>query len=145
MRKDLNELYKRKEFLKDKNRSESVKKRHNKGSRTARENITDLCDKNSFNELGSLITAGQTKRFSKEELIKKTPADGLVAGIGNINGKIFGEEISKCCVMSYDYMVLAGTQGGFNHKKTDRLISIAKKGIYQLYFLLKVVVEDQEM
>jgi len=145
MRKDLNELYKRKEFLKDENRSESVKKRHNKGSRTARENIMDLCDKNSFNELGSLITAGQTKRFSKEELIKKTPADGLVAGIGNINSKIFGEEISKCCVMSYDYMVLAGTQGGFNHKKTDRLISIAKKGIYQLYFLLKVVVEDQEM
>ena len=61
MRKDLNELYKRKEFLKDENRSESVKKRHNKGSRTARENITDLCDKNSFNELGSLITAAQAK------------------------------------------------------------------------------------
>jgi len=137
MRKDLNELYKRKEFLKDENRSESVKKRHNKGSRTARENIMDLCDKNSFNELGSLITAGQTKRFSKEELIKKTPADGLVAGIGNINGKIFGEEISKCCVMSYDYMVLAGTQGGFNHKKTDRLISIAKKGNLPIIFFVE--------
>jgi len=137
MRKDLNELYKRKEFLKDENRSESVKKRHNKGSRTARENITDLCDKNSFNELGSLITAAQTKRFSKEELIKKTPADGLVAGIGNINGKIFREEISKCCVMSYDYMVLAGTQGGFNHKKTDRLISIAKKGNLPIIFFVE--------
>jgi acetyl-CoA carboxylase carboxyltransferase component len=137
MRKDLNELYKRKEFLKDENRSESVKKRHNKGSRTARENIMDLCDKNSFNELGSLITAAQTKRFSKEELIKKTPADGLVAGIGNINGKIFGEEISKCCVMSYDYMVLAGTQGGFNHKKTDRLISIAKKGNLPIIFFVE--------
>ena len=137
MRKDLSEFYKRKEFLKDENRSESVKKRHNKGSRTARENIMDLCDKNSFNELGSLITAGQTKRFSKEELIKKTPADGLVAGIGNINGKIFGEEISKCCVMSYDYMVLAGTQGGFNHKKTDRLISIAKKGNLPIIFFVE--------
>ena len=73
MRKDLSEFYKRKEFLKDENRSESVKKRHNNGSRTARENIIDLCDKNSFNEFGSLITAGQTKRFSKKELIKKTP------------------------------------------------------------------------
>lgn len=95
MRKDLDEFYKRKEFLKDENRSESVKKRHGKGSRTARENIDDLCDKDSFNELGSLITAGQTKRFSKEELIKKTPADGLVSGIGNIKGKSFGKEISN--------------------------------------------------
>ena len=48
MRKDLEEFYNRKEFLKDENRSESVKKRHKKGSRTARENIEDLCDKDSF-------------------------------------------------------------------------------------------------
>ena len=119
MRKDLEEFYNRKEFLKDENRSESVKKRHKKGSRTARENIEDLCDKNSFDELGSLIIAGQSQRLSREELIKKTPADGLIGGIGTVNSKVFGEKNSKCCVMSYDYMVLAGTQGGFNHKKTD--------------------------
>ena len=41
MRKDLSEFYKRKEFLKDENRSESVKKRNKKGSRTARENINN--------------------------------------------------------------------------------------------------------
>ena len=57
MRKDLDEFYKRKEFLKDKNRSESVKKRHGKGSRTARENMDDLCDKDSFNELGTMQLA----------------------------------------------------------------------------------------
>ena len=34
MRKDLEEFYNKKEFLKDLNRSESVKKRHKKGSRT---------------------------------------------------------------------------------------------------------------
>ena len=71
MRKDLKELYKRKEFLKDDNRKESVKKRHEKGLRTARENIEDLCDRDSFKELGSLIIAGQKKRFTQEELIKK--------------------------------------------------------------------------
>ena len=126
MRKDLEEFYNRKEFLKDENRSESVKKRHKKGSRTARENIEDLCDKDSFDELGSLIVAGQSQRLSRDDLIKKTPADGLI-----------GEKNSKCCVMSYDYMVLAGTQGGFNHKKTDRLISISKKGKLPIIFFVE--------
>jgi len=137
MRKDLEEFYNRKEFLKDENRSESVKKRHKKGSRTARENIEDLCDKNSFDELGSLIIAGQSQRLSREELIKKTPADGLIGGIGTVNSKVFGEKNSKCCIMSYDYMVLAGTQGGFNHKKTDRLISISKKGKLPIIFFVE--------
>ena len=137
MRKDLEEFYNRKEFLKDENRSESVKKRHKKGSRTARENIEDLCDKDSFDELGSLIVAGQSQRLSRDELIKKTPADGLIGGIGNVNSKVFGEKNSKCCIMSYDYMVLAGTQGGFNHKKTDRLISISKKGKLPIIFFVE--------
>jgi acetyl-CoA carboxylase carboxyltransferase component len=137
MRKDLEEFYNRKEFLKDENRSKSVKKRHKKGSRTARENIEDLCDKDSFDELGSLIIAGQSQRLSREELIKKTPADGLIGGIGTVNSKLFGEKNSKCCVMSYDYMVLAGTQGGFNHKKTDRLISISKKGKLPIIFFVE--------
>ena len=137
MRKDLEEFYNRKEFLKDENRSESVKKRHKKGSRTARENIEDLCDKDSFDELGSLIVAGQSQRLSRDELIKKTPADGLIGGIGNVNSNVFGEKNSKCCIMSYDYMVLAGTQGGFNHKKTDRLISISKKGKLPIIFFVE--------
>ena len=29
--------------------------------------------------------------------------------------------------MSYDYTVLAGTQGGQNHRKKDRLFEIAKR------------------
>jgi len=137
MRKDLKELYDRKEFLKDKSRKESVKKRHEKGLRTARENIEHLCDKETFKELGSLLVAGQSKRLTQKELIRKTPADGLVAGLGSINKNFFGKEKSKCCIMSYDYMVLAGTQGGFNHKKTDRLISIAKKGNLPIVFFVE--------
>jgi len=63
MRKDLKEFYYRKEFLKDENRTESIKKRHEKGLRTARENIKNLCDQDSFKELGSLIIAGQKKKI----------------------------------------------------------------------------------
>jgi len=80
MRDDLNEFYKRRSFLEDDNRKEAINKRHGKGSRTARENIQDLCDPDSFEEIGSLIVAGQRGRKSREELIEKTPADGLVTG-----------------------------------------------------------------
>ncbi|MEM7105691.1 MAG: carboxyl transferase domain-containing protein [Bacteroidota bacterium] len=125
-RKDLSELHARQAYLDDKNRPKAVKKRHDKGQRTARENIGDLCDKNSFLEYGSFIVAAQSARKSREELMKETPADGLVAGIGTVNSDLFGKEAAKCVVMSYDYTVLAGTQGAFNHKKTDRMMAVAE-------------------
>lgn len=125
-RKDLLDLQQRKAFLIDENRPIAIQKRHDKGQRTARENIADLCDEGSFTELGSLIVAAQSRRKSKQELIEKSPADGLVSGIGTINGNIFGEE-AKCLVLSYDYTVMAGTQGAFNHKKTDRMMMLAKQ------------------
>lgn len=137
IRKDLEELLHRQSFLKDENRPEAVEKRHRKGQRTARENILDLCDPNSFLEYGSLIVAGQRGRKSAQELIEKTPADGLVTGIGSVNGDLFDSEKSKCLVLSYDYTVLAGTQGGFNHKKTDRVLAIAKKAQKPIVFFVE--------
>lgn len=127
LRNDLKELQVRKQYLLDENRPEAIKKRHDKGQRTARENIQDLCDYETFIEYGSLIVAAQRGRKTEEELIKQTPADGLITGIGSVNGGLFNEEQAKCIVLSYDYTVLAGTQGVFNHKKTDRMMSVAKK------------------
>ncbi|MFK7936048.1 MAG: acyl-CoA carboxylase subunit beta [Saprospiraceae bacterium] len=127
LRPDLQQLYYRKAYLLDENRQTAVEKRHKKGQRTARENIADLCDENTFLEYGSLIVAAQRGRKTEEELIAQTPADGLITGIGSVNGKQFGAENSKCLVLSYDYTVLAGTQGGFNHKKTDRVIKVAQQ------------------
>lgn len=123
--KDLENLIDRRKFLKDESRPDAVKKRHDHGQRTARENVADLCDINSFLEYGSLIVAAQRSRRSEQELIERTPADGLIAGIGSINGHLFGLDDVKCIILCYDYTVLAGTQGIFNHKKTDRLIEIA--------------------
>jgi len=108
-RKDLDDLFERKKYLADENRPEKIQKRHAKGGRTARENIADLCD--DFTEFGSLIVAAQRGRKSNKELMEQTPADGLITGIGAINTNWFDEEKSKCIVMSYDYTVLAGTQG----------------------------------
>lgn len=136
-RKDLQKLEQRKSFLKDTNRAAAVDKRHATGFLTARENIDNVCDDASFIEYGSFIIAGQRTRRSMEDLIEKTPGDGLIGGIGNVNGDYFSESSAKCLVMSYDYTVLAGTQGFRNHKKTDRLLEIAAKGCLPIIFFLE--------
>jgi acetyl-CoA carboxylase carboxyltransferase component len=104
-----------------------VERRRKTGQRTARENVEDLCDPGSFVEYGALAIAAQRRRRSLEDLIEKTPADGLVAGVGRVNGAQFGEERSRCAVLAYDYTVLAGTQGLQNHRKKDRLFELAER------------------
>ncbi|MFK0104340.1 carboxyl transferase domain-containing protein [Streptomyces sp. NPDC091217] len=118
VRDDLAEMVRRHAFGLDENRPEAVAKRHALGRRTARENIGDLCDSGSFTEFGALAIAAQRSRRSLDDLIRSTPADGMVTGTGRVNGR-------PCVVMSYDYTVLAGTQGLQNHRKTDRLLELA--------------------
>ncbi|WP_121943899.1 carboxyl transferase domain-containing protein [Acidovorax sp. 100] len=125
IRADLQRVIDRHAFTLDAARPDAMAKRHAQGGRSARENIADLCDDGSFIEYGALAIAAQTRRRSKEDLIANTPADGMVTGIGGINGAIFGPEQSRAVVMSYDATVLAGTQGARNHAKTDRMLGIA--------------------
>ena len=125
LRADLQEVIARHAFTLDANRADAVAKRHALGMRTARENIAALCDDDSFIEYGALAFAAQRGRRTLDDLIANTPADGMVTGIGSVNGALFGAEASRCVVMAYDATVLAGTQGMRNHAKTDRLLGIA--------------------
>jgi acetyl-CoA carboxylase carboxyltransferase component len=109
----------------DERRPEAVARRRQKNRRTARANVKDLCDNNAFIEYGALAVAAQRGRRSLDDLIARTPADGLIAGIGSVNGSLFGDDNARCMVMAYDYTVLAGTQGYFNHKKMDRMLKLA--------------------
>jgi acetyl/propionyl-CoA carboxylase alpha subunit/acetyl-CoA carboxylase carboxyltransferase component len=127
IRPDLAELLERQAVARDDARPEKVEKRRQRGQRTARKNIADLCDPGTFMEYGSLVIAAQRQRRTLEDLIENTPTDGLVAGIGRVNGDLFPEEKARCILMSYDYMVLAGTQGMQNHKKKDRMFELAEK------------------
>ncbi|MFG2088994.1 carboxyl transferase domain-containing protein [Spirillospora sp. NPDC048824] len=120
IRADLAEALRRHGLGLDASRPEAVAKRHARGHRTARENIEDLCDPGTFAEYGALAIAAQRQRRSLEDLIERTPADGMVCGVGDVNG-------AQAVVMSYDYMVLAGTQGYQNHRKTDRMLDIARR------------------
>ena len=119
-RNDLADVHERHELGLDHRRPEAVDKRHAAGRRTARENLADLLDPGSFVEYGPLVIAAQEQRRPRQELIERTPADGLVGGVGEIDGR-------PVAAMSYDYTVLAGTQGMRNHLKKDRLFEIAQR------------------
>jgi acetyl/propionyl-CoA carboxylase alpha subunit/acetyl-CoA carboxylase carboxyltransferase component len=127
IRPDLEEALSRHRATLDEYRPEAVEKRRRSGQRTARENIAHLVDPESFIEYGSLAVAAQRRRRSLKELVEKSPADGLITGIGSVNGDLFSDEKSRCAVLAYDYTALAGTQGAFNHAKTDRMLHIAEE------------------
>jgi len=128
IRQDLAEVKARKRRTLDAERPEAVARRRATQQRTARENVEDLCDPGTFVEYGGLALAAQRARRSLDELIEKTPGDGMVTGVGRINGDLFPEPQSSAVVMAYDYTVLAGTQGTRNHAKTDRMIGVAQSG-----------------
>jgi acetyl-CoA carboxylase carboxyltransferase component len=121
IRPDLAEVLERRRRASDDDaRPEAVAKRHASGLRTARENVADLCDPGSFSEYGALTLAAQRARRSEQELIEKTPGDGIVTGVGTVGGQ-------RTAVLAYDYTVLAGTQGIRNHRKTDRVLELAER------------------
>ena len=134
LRPELAELIKRLSFGLDENRPDAVEKRKKKNQRTARANIEAFCDPGSFVEYGALAVAAQRGRRSVDDLIAKTPADGLIAGVAAVNGAHFPEDKARCMIMAYDYTVLAGTQGYFNHKKMDRMLELAYEQKLPLVF-----------
>src|SRR6478609_3373432 len=127
IRDDHAELLRRRALTEDAARPDAVERRHAGKGRTARENIEDLVDAGTFVEYGRFAIAAQRFRRDLADLIERTPADGLVAGTARINGEEYGYERSACAVLSYDYTVLAGTQGALGHRKKDRLFELIER------------------
>ncbi|MCC6533698.1 MAG: carbamoyl-phosphate synthase large subunit [Burkholderiales bacterium] len=125
IRPDLAEVLERWRMTRDEARPQAVAKRRARNQRTARENIDDLLDPGSFIEYGAFAIASQRSRHSVEHLLKMSPADGLITGVGTVNAALFGAAQARIAALAYDYTVLAGTQGGINHYKTDRILGIA--------------------
>jgi methylmalonyl-CoA carboxyltransferase 12S subunit len=117
---DLTELLRRRALTEDAARPDAVARRHDAGGRTARENVADLVDPGSWVEYGRFAIAAQRQRRDLDDLIARTPADGLLAGTARVDGQ-------PCAVLSYDYTVLAGTQGALGHLKKDRLFELIER------------------
>jgi acetyl-CoA carboxylase carboxyltransferase component len=161
VRSDVAEVIERHALLTDARRPQAVERRatarHPSGPhRTARANVEDLVDDGSFVEYGSLVVAGQRRRRDMQDLIENTPADGMLAGVGTVNQRLFEADRlalptpsaagggglggpsspssssshpadTRAMVLAYDYTVMAGTQGFFNHIKKDRMIELAHR------------------
>lgn len=129
VRPDLKALEDRRAITLDQARPDAVAKLRARGQRTARENLTDLCDADTFLEYGQLVYAAQRSKTDSETLMQSTPADGIIAGFASVNGALFGDNkidsSTRVAVLSYDAMVMAGTQGTHGHKKTDRVLEVA--------------------
>jgi acetyl/propionyl-CoA carboxylase alpha subunit len=137
IRQDLAEINHYKALTQDEARPAALAKRAGTNQRTARENIYDLVDDGSFVEYGPLVTATRFRKDTQEDLeerITRTTSDAMVMGVGRVNSDIVGEENARCIAMSYDYTVLAGTQGQKNHQKQDRMFVVAEK--YKLPIVL---------
>ena len=126
-RADLAELRDRRALLGDEARADDVARRHAAGRRTARENLADLVDAGSWVEYGGLAVAAQRATRSEAELAARTPADGFVGGLATVNAARFGADAARCAVASYDYLVMAGTQGMIGHRKKDRLFDVVRR------------------
>jgi len=125
IRPELAELRARLHATTDAARPAAVARRRKTGQRTARENIADLVDEGSFVEYGALALAAQHQRHAIDELVRLSPADGIVCGIGTVNRALFDDERARTLVLAYDYTVFAGTQGLMGHKKLDRMLGLA--------------------
>ena len=124
----LREVLARRYLTTDEARPEKVAKWHARGRRTARENVADLVDAGSFVEYGRFVTAAQESRRPLAELVVEAPADGIIGGTATVDGR-------PCAVLSYDYLVMAGTQGMRGHVKSDRLVElIGRMGLPTVFF-----------
>ena len=132
VRPDLAAVRERHAKLLDEQRPDAVASRHERGMRTARENIADLTDGGLLVEYGGLAVAAQRSRRPLPELEAKTSADGIITGLGRVNAAMFPPHRSTCAVLAYDYTVMSGTQGHFSHRKTDRMLEQARLRRYPL-------------
>jgi len=107
IRPDLAAVVERRAKLLDESRPEAVARRHDRGMRTTRENVADLTDGGLLVEYGAFAVAAQRGRRTISDLEAATPADGIITGLGRVNGTMFGPERSTCAIVAYDYTVVS--------------------------------------
>ena len=101
-RPDLRRVLDRRALLTDRLRPQAVARRLARGRRTARTNVEALVDPGSFNEYGGLAIASQRSRRDVDDLIARTPADGLIVGTATVGADVIGADRARVAVLAYD-------------------------------------------
>jgi acetyl-CoA carboxylase carboxyltransferase component len=109
------ELHAKREAAKLGGGEEKIAKQHERGKLTARERLDLLCDEGTFVEMG----IHGRPHFSQRSMEgKDAPADGVITGWGDVDGRM-------CCIAAYDFTVMAGAMGMTGELKVTRLREMA--------------------
>src|SRR5437016_11759361 len=109
------ELRERRERIKLGGGEEKIAKQHGAGKLTARERIALLIDEGTFTEMGM----HGRPHFSQRSMEgRDAPADGVVTGYGEVDGRL----VAGC---AYDFTVMAGSMGMTGELKVARLRELA--------------------
>uniref|UniRef100_A0A7V4KE29 Acyl-CoA carboxylase subunit beta n=2 Tax=Fervidobacterium pennivorans TaxID=93466 RepID=A0A7V4KE29_FERPE len=96
---------------------EKIDKQHAEGKLTARERLQLLFDEGTFEELDKFVKHRNTM-FGLDKM--KLPADGVVTGIGRVNGR-------PVAAFSQDFTVMGGSLGEMHAKKIMKVMDLALK------------------
>jgi len=105
---------------------EKIEKQHERGKLTARERIDLLIDEGTFNEIGIHGRPHYSQPSMKD---KEAPADGVVTGWGDVDGR-------PVAVVAYDFTVMAGSMGQTGEIKVTRIREMALQKRMPLIWLL---------
>lgn len=111
MEQFIEELIEKKDHYRQMGGDKYIAAQHEKGKLTARERIDLLLDEGTFREMG-ILAHHQNLHPTMEG--KFTPADGVIAGRGYVDGR-------EICVVAHDYTVLAGAIGKISETKVARV------------------------
>ena len=120
------ELQEKKAKVREMGGAERVQRQHDQSKLTVRERLDLLFDEGTFVEFGIL---GHHQSQSPAMQGKFTPADGVVTGIGDIDGR-------KACVIAYDFTVMAGSMGMVTEIKASRMRELALRERVPLIWLV---------
>jgi acetyl-CoA carboxylase carboxyltransferase component len=126
MRGHVEELRRRRDEYLAMGGEERVKRQHDQGKLTVRERLDVLYDEGTFIEYGLL---GHHQSQSPAMQGKFTPADGVVTGIGEVDGR-------KVAVIAYDFTVMAGSMGMVGEIKSSRIREVALRERIPLVWLV---------
>src|SRR6266851_9461938 len=105
-----------------------LERQKKKGKLDARARLQLLFDSNRFEEFG-LLAASEGKLADEEPPDQPTPADGVITGIGEIEGR-------PVAVAAYDFTVLGGSIGEVGERKVARLRDLALKNRIPIVWLI---------